>query len=150
MILKNRFGSLYLAGALLVLISTVVRTILLVKALPNIDVSLILLAKIYATGFIFDCATFFYAAIPIALYAILVPDRLFNHKYHAMLVYAVFFVMTGLLIFDGAAEYLFFDEFSTRFNFIAVDYLVYTHEVTGNIRESYRFSLFSPACSFLR
>ncbi|MEK7206597.1 MAG: LTA synthase family protein, partial [Pseudomonadota bacterium] len=28
-------------------------------------------------------------------------------------------------------------EFETRFNFIAVDYLVYTREVIGNIRESY-------------
>jgi hypothetical protein len=27
--------------------------------------------------------------------------------------------------------------FASRFNFIAVDYLVYTHEVLGNIWESY-------------
>jgi len=137
MVLKNRFGSLYLAGALLVLISTVVRTILLIKALPNIDVSLILIAKVYATGFFFDCVTFFYFAIPFALYTTLAPDRLFNHKYHAALVYAGFFIIAGALIFDGAAEYIFFDEFGTRFNFIAVDYLVYTREVIGNIKESY-------------
>src|SRR5205085_5233470 len=28
-------------------------------------------------------------------------------------------------------------EFSTRYNFIAVDYLVYTNEVLGNIQQSY-------------
>jgi phosphoglycerol transferase MdoB-like AlkP superfamily enzyme len=61
-----------------------------------------------------------------------------------VLVYAAFFVISGVLIFDGAAEYLFFDEFGTRFNFIAVDYLVYTREVMGNIRESYPvLSIFS-------
>ena len=35
------------------------------------------------------------------------------------------------------AEWTFWDEFGVRFNFIAVDYLVYTTEVIANIRESY-------------
>jgi phosphoglycerol transferase MdoB-like AlkP superfamily enzyme len=34
-------------------------------------------------------------------------------------------------------EYLFFDEFQSRFNLVAVDYLVYPTEVVGNIEESY-------------
>ena len=34
-------------------------------------------------------------------------------------------------------EVVFWDEFGVRFNFIAVDYLVYTNEVIGNIVESY-------------
>jgi phosphoglycerol transferase MdoB-like AlkP superfamily enzyme len=41
------------------------------------------------------------------------------------------------LCFTAVAEWLFWDEFLSRFNFIAVDYLVYTHEVIGNIWESY-------------
>ena len=36
-----------------------------------------------------------------------------------------------------ASEFVFWSEFSSRFNFIAVDYLIYTREVIGNIRESY-------------
>lgn len=45
----------------------------------------------------------------------------------------------GIVIFyfNGVAEWLFWDEFNTRFNFIAVDYLIYTTEVIGNIRQSY-------------
>jgi phosphoglycerol transferase MdoB-like AlkP superfamily enzyme len=39
--------------------------------------------------------------------------------------------------FVGGAELVFWNEFTSRFNFIAVDYLVYTNEVIGNIRESY-------------
>ena len=35
------------------------------------------------------------------------------------------------------AEWLFWDEFGTRFNFIAVDYLVYGTEVSHNMYESY-------------
>ncbi|OOG60736.1 sulfatase [Rhodanobacter sp. B05] len=41
------------------------------------------------------------------------------------------------LLFVAASELVFWNEFSVRFNFIAVDYLVYTSEVIGNIRESY-------------
>jgi len=37
----------------------------------------------------------------------------------------------------AAGEFAFWGEFASRFDFIAVDYLVYTHEVIGNIRESY-------------
>ncbi len=41
------------------------------------------------------------------------------------------------LLFIGMAEWVFWDEFSSRFNFIAVDYLIYTNEVVGNIEQSY-------------
>ena len=39
--------------------------------------------------------------------------------------------------FVVVAEWFFWQEFNVRFNFIAVDYLVYRREVTGNISESY-------------
>ncbi len=41
------------------------------------------------------------------------------------------------LLFNAVSEWFFWDEFSSRYNFIAVDYLVYTNEVLGNIKESY-------------
>jgi hypothetical protein len=41
-----------------------------------------------------------------------------------------------VVIFGAVAEWFFWDEFAARFNFIAVDYLVYTKEVFGNIFES--------------
>ncbi len=50
---------------------------------------------------------------------------------------ALLFVYVFSLLFVAVSEMVFWDEFSTRFNFIAVDYLVYTNEVIGNIRESY-------------
>ena len=41
------------------------------------------------------------------------------------------------MLFTAVAEWLFWDEFGVRFNFIAVDYLVYSKEVINNILESY-------------
>lgn len=46
-------------------------------------------------------------------------------------------IYVGLILFNGLCEYFFWSEFGVRYNFIAVDYLVYTNEVVGNIMESY-------------
>ena len=52
-----------------------------------------------------------------------------------------FWILSGLYVliiyFNAAGEYFFWDEFNVRYNFIAVDYLIYTNEVVGNIMESY-------------
>ncbi|MBB4806787.1 phosphoglycerol transferase MdoB-like AlkP superfamily enzyme [Chryseobacterium defluvii] len=41
------------------------------------------------------------------------------------------------IVFNSVSEYFFYNEFGVRYNFIAVDYLIYTNEVIGNIMESY-------------
>jgi hypothetical protein len=38
---------------------------------------------------------------------------------------------------NAISEYFFWNEFGVKYNFIAVNYLVYTNEVIGNIMESY-------------
>lgn len=50
---------------------------------------------------------------------------------------ALLAVYVFTLLFVAVSEGIFWDEFSVRFNFIALDYLVFTTEVIGNIRESY-------------
>jgi phosphoglycerol transferase MdoB-like AlkP superfamily enzyme len=50
-------------------------------------------------------------------------------------------IACAAFVFVTAAEFVFWNEFGTRFNFIAVDYLIYTSEVIGNIRESYPMPL---------
>lgn len=137
MLAKNRFYSIYTLWLMIVVFSTVSRTVLLVKSLSQLDLNPLLLLKIYAVGFFFDCVTFAYCAIPFVLLAVLLPDKLFNSSFFRYASYAVAFVLTYLLLFNVVAEYTFFDEFATRFNFIAVDYLIYTNEVISNIKESY-------------
>lgn len=52
-------------------------------------------------------------------------------------LYTTWAVYVFLLLCITVGEYIFWGEFGVRYNFIAVDYLVYTHEVIGNIMESY-------------
>ena len=125
-----------LLGLFLVL-STATRVILLHQAWGELDGGPRLFAEIFATGFFFDCVTFSYVAVPFALVLLLLPDRALRSRYMRPFTYAAFFAATYFLLFDAAAEYFFFEEFGTRFNFIAVDYIVYTTEMVRNIRESY-------------
>ncbi|MEN9917818.1 MAG: hypothetical protein RL662_254 [Bacteroidota bacterium] len=48
-----------------------------------------------------------------------------------------FFLYILCIFINAVSEYFFWNEFGVRYNFIAVDYLVYTNEVIGNIFESY-------------
>lgn len=61
----------------------------------------------------------------------------FRKKWRTGVLYFDFFLVIFLLLFNAVSEWFFWDEFSVRYNFIAVDYLVYTNEVLGNIKESY-------------
>jgi phosphoglycerol transferase MdoB-like AlkP superfamily enzyme len=137
----NRYRSLYVLWLIVILFSSITRTVLLLKALPHLELTPLLVAKIYGVGFLFDCVTFSYAAIPFVLAVILLPDRMFKSRACRAFAYLILFLVSYLMLFEMVAEYVFFDEFATRFNFIAVDYLIYTSEVIDNIRQSYPVNL---------
>lgn len=65
----------------------------------------------------------------------------FRQKIRIFLIYSMLAIFFVCLFFNAASEYFFWNEFSTRYNFIAVDYLIYTNEVIGNIKESYPIGL---------
>lgn len=52
-------------------------------------------------------------------------------------IYFIMMLYAFLLILNAISESVFWDEIGVRYNFIAVDYLVYTNEVIGNIFQSY-------------
>lgn len=66
---------------------------------------------------------------------------LFLPKYRVALRNILYFITLFIYIFaivmNAVSEYFFWNEFGIRYNFIAVDYLIYTNEVIGNIMESY-------------
>ncbi len=91
----------------------------------------------YSIGLCFDIVTCFFLLIPYTIYLTLVPDKYVHSKTARFSGYVCYFISLFLLIFISFSEYFFWNEFQNRFNFIAVDYLIYTNEVIGNIRESY-------------
>lgn len=90
-----------------------------------------------AVGLWFDFNALCFLVVPFLLVSVLVPNNLINMPWMNKVRWAMAFLVTFGLLFGGVSEYIFWQEFTTRFNFIAVDYLIYTNEVIGNIRESY-------------
>lgn len=75
--------------------------------------------------------------LPVGLYLLCLPKRFHGQKLDRYLTTIIFFGIAVGSIFEEVAELIFWQEFTSRFNFIAVDYLIYTTEVIGNIAQSY-------------
>ena len=133
----HRFGPVALMVVLVCAVSFITRLVLLIRSIPDLDFNPLQWIGIFLIGLFYDLVVAFYAAIPIILYCWIVPRKIYNHRWHRFFLYGLFGLITFLLLFNAAAEWFFWDEFSVRYNFIAVDYLVYTTEVIGNIQESY-------------
>lgn len=81
--------------------------------------------------------TMCYWLLPYALYLWILPRRKAGGRVDRWLACIWFFVFALANLFEDVAETFFWNEFEASFNFIAVDYLIYTKEVIGNIYESY-------------
>lgn len=91
----------------------------------------------FVVGGWFDLNALVFLLAPFLVFAILIPNRLRTKSWFPILAWGFVWIVLFCLIFGAVSEYIFWQEFTTRFNFIAVDYLIYTHEVIGNIQESY-------------
>jgi len=88
-------------------------------------------------GLWFDLVVLTALLVPVWIYEAMLPDHWRASGAHRVLRFAWLAVVLFVLLFGAVAEATFWLEFATRFNFIGVDYLLYTHEGVGNIRESY-------------
>lgn len=77
----------------------------------------------------------------IALKTLLFGLLLFLPKWRKKIRFILFsitiFIFVLVIIQNAISEFFFWNEFGVKYNFIAVDYLVYTNEVIKNIMESY-------------
>ena len=87
-------------------------------------------------GFAFDLVMAWFLTLPFGLLSACWPSRGWRFPLVAAWGFGAF-----LFTFWKVSEILFWEEFGVRFNFIAVDYLVYTTEVVKNIKESYNLPL---------
>ncbi len=99
--------------------------------------------EIFATfviGLFFDFSTLIYIMTPLVLFIIFFPPLKNSDllaKLYKRALTGLFALTSMIIIFSCFAEITFWSEFHSRFNFIAIDYLIYTNEVLKNIWESY-------------
>jgi phosphoglycerol transferase MdoB-like AlkP superfamily enzyme len=92
---------------------------------------------IMPAGLIADAVQSLYMLAPLALFLWLCPDRWQRSAImRGVLLGGAALWMFGLL-FSAVTEYYFFEEFDSRFNLVAVDYLIYPTEVAGDLWAAY-------------
>ncbi|UZA67632.1 LTA synthase family protein [Pseudomonas viridiflava] len=94
-------------------------------------------ASVFGMGLLYDLSFLAYAILPLGLYVMLCPPLVWRSRWHRWWLQGLVFISVFVMLFTAVAELLFWDEFGVRFNFIAVDYLVYSDEVLNNLLESY-------------
>lgn len=142
---NKRFNVINTIILMFLINALIVRTILLINYTSLFDCSLFELIKVYLGGLCYDIIASLYFVFPFTLAALFLPKKLYRSKFHKYYTYFIFTFFVLLLVLSAIAEWYFWDEFQVRFNFIAVDYLIYTTEVVKNIIESYPVEIIVPA-----
>ena len=135
-LLSLRHGGVLIFFLVYLSLSFAVRSALLLQSGADAAWDASLLAA-FIWGLLFDLAAGAWISLPLTAALTFLPADFFKKRWARLLAGGICLLVLFILLFGAAAEWFFWDEFSTRFNFIAVDYLIYTHEVLGNIRESY-------------
>lgn len=123
--------------AVIVAVFTVLRGVLLfthvtVAALPPSQI-----ASLFLTGLRFDLLVALVIVFPQVLHLTFHSNRRVTGLASRLGIHGGLLVIIAGLLFLSCAEFLFFDEFESRFNYIAFEYLVYPTEVFTNIWQSY-------------
>jgi phosphoglycerol transferase MdoB-like AlkP superfamily enzyme len=97
------------------------------------------LPQVLGIGAVYDALV----AVPqLALIALLLASMRGEGPARPRLRFGVLTALVGAAVFGAMVEYFFFEEFSARFNHVALDYLLFPDEVAGNMWESYPVPLY--------
>ncbi|MGB5665480.1 MAG: LTA synthase family protein, partial [Maribacter sp.] len=133
----KRFALLKAFVLLFLSISFLVRLSFLIWDFAEVDKGIFSLFRTFLTGLFFDSGTISFFTIPYLMYLLLFPIKWNGSFVDKIITSAGFFIGVLVIYFSFFGEFTFWDEFQRRYNFIAVDYLIYTYEVVKNINESY-------------
>lgn len=139
--ISGRFSVLFSFILWFLIVSQIVRIIFFIWQYDEVSFNILTVLGTLLTGLFFDIGTVTFIVFPAILYYVLFPNRWVGSWADKILVWFFTSLTTFVLVFTFFAEITFWDEFKTRFNFIAVDYLIYTHEVVANIKQSYPLPL---------
>ncbi len=139
--LPGRFSLLFSFIIWFLIVSQLLRVCFFIWQYDEVSWNIISLARTLLTGLVFDIGAVTYISLPAIVYYVLLPNRWIGSWADRALVWSFTSLTIFVLVFTFFAELTFWDEFKTRFNFIAVDYLIYTHEVVANINQSYPLPL---------
>uniref|UniRef100_UPI00404A2ACB LTA synthase family protein n=1 Tax=Flavobacterium sp. TaxID=239 RepID=UPI00404A2ACB len=140
-IIASRYSLLFAFISWFITFSFFLRIIFIIWQYDEISFNLLTLLGTLLTGLFYDIGTISFIVIPSVLYYFIFPNKWIGSWLDKLLIWFFTALTIFILVFTFFAEITFWDEFKTRFNFISVDYLIYTHEVVANIQQSYPLPL---------
>ena len=143
--LSKRYALLLGFSGWFLLFSLLLRIVFLVWQLNDLELSIFSLIKILGIGLFFDIGVLSFLFVISTFYILLIPQKWIGSKLDKLLIYSGFSLTLFIFVFTFFAEITFWEEFKCRFNFVAVDYLIYTFEVVQNIHESYPLYVLIPS-----
>lgn len=141
----KRFALLYFFALFFLCFSSLTRIAFYIWSFEFIDFSIINLLRILVTGLFFDICVISFFQLPYIFYLMILPNKFVGSKFDKIITHFSYFIGLIIFTFSFLAEFTFWDEFKSRFNFIAVDYLIYTFEVVENIHQSYPLYVLLPS-----
>ena len=138
---NGRFSTLYSVLSLYVFLSLIIRIVLMILSLKDLDFNLLHILRAFFIGFVFDFTIGCLFLSLYIIYVLVLPKRWVGSLFDKCFTYFYLTLVFIIIYFSLLAEIPFWDEFGVRFNFIAVDYLIYTYEVIENINQSYPLPL---------
>jgi phosphoglycerol transferase MdoB-like AlkP superfamily enzyme len=139
-VLGSRQGGAFFLAASYVLLGSCLRLGLLVASAADVSWGWPTFVAL-GVGLLFDLLMAWFLTLPLGLLGAVWPASWSASRWLRLPLRAAWLFGAGLFVFWKISEILFWEEFAVRFNFIAVDYLVYTTEVVRNIQESYNLPL---------
>jgi phosphoglycerol transferase MdoB-like AlkP superfamily enzyme len=139
-VLGSRQGGTLLLASSYVLLGTLLRLGLLAASAGAVSWGPSTFGAL-VVGLLFDLFMAWFLTLPMGLLSAVWPASWSASRWLRLPLRAAWVFGAFLFAFWKVSEILFWEEFGVRFNFIAVDYLVYTTEVVKNIRESYNLPL---------
>lgn len=134
---SGRGGMAVINLAIVVAFLTALRTVLLIVSPDVHQLSLGHLVRLYLVGWQYDLLVGLCFGLPQVLHITLVGDGRIHRPLSRVLLESTWLIGLTFLPFLVVLEYLFFEEFQSRLNYIAFEYIVYPTEVCCNIWESY-------------
>ena len=125
-------------------IQALTRLAMLLSSADAASLGIIDLVKTFVLGLVYDMAAGVFFCWLVALY-FLVPHRFLSARIHRMGLALLTFFLNVFMVFCAFALFLYWQEFHTNFNFIAVDYLIYTNEMIQQVFQSFPMEIILPA-----
>ena len=139
--LPKRFSLLKTFSLTFLAFAFIVRLCLYFFSIKFIDFSILNFLKVFGIGLAYDLGALSYLLALYVLYLLLIPAKFHGSKLDKIVTKFSYGLFLFIATFSFLAEIPFWQEYERRFNFIAVDYLLYTYEVIENIHQTFPLPL---------